>query len=344
MKIGLVGYQGSGKSTLFHWLTGVKVDPAKAHLGQNAMAEIPDERIDQLVAIYSPKKITRAGIELLDTPGLSRDHSGNAARLALLREATCLVFVIDAYSGTDPKADLESFDEDLLLADMEIVSSRLGKIEQSLGKPLPKQEREALAHEIDTLKMVLTAMESGEPLRESDLNEEQQKVTRAFRLLTEKPRLAVFNTADDEENPDQFLSLSTDSMPVFAVPVGLESELFEMSSEDRAEFEAEMGVGGADRDGLICSMLKTAGFRIFFTAGEKEVRTWLLRQGGTALEAADGIHSDLARGFIRAEVMTVSDIVRLGSEREVKAAGLVRQEPKDYIVGDDDALFIKFNV
>jgi ribosome-binding ATPase len=344
MKIGLVGYQGSGKSTLFHWLTGVKVDPAQAHLGQSAMAEIPDDRFDPLIKIFSPKKISHASIELVDTPGLARDHSGNAARLALLREATCLVFVIDAYSGIDSAADLASFDEDLLLADMEIVSSRLEKVELSLNKPMPKQEREATVHELDTLKMVLAAMESGEPLRENDLSEEQQKVTRAFRLLTEKPRLAVFNTADDEEDANKFLSHATDEMPVFAVPIGLESELFEMSPEDRAEFEAEMGVGGADRDGLICSMLKTAGFRIFFTVGEKEVRSWLLRQGGTALEAADGIHSDLARGFIRAEIMTVSDIVRLGSEREVKAAGLVRQEPKDYVVGNDDALFIKFNV
>ncbi len=308
------------------------------------MAEIPDPRIEQLVEIFHPKKITRASIELLDTPGLARDHQGNAARLALLREADCLVFVVDAYSGTEGMADLAAFDEDLLLADMEIVSNRLERVEQSLKKPLPKTERETVVHEQETLRMVLDAMEAGQPLLQSDLTDEQSRVTRAFRLLSEKPRMAVFNTADDEEDPARFTSKSTDELPIFAVPAGLEAELAQMTPEDRAEFEEEMGVGGSDRDGLITAMLARAGYRVFFTAGEKEVRTWLLRQGGTALEAADGIHSDLARGFIRAEVMTVADLVRLGGEREVKAAGLARQEPKDYVVDDDDVLLIRFSV
>ena len=117
-----------------------------------------------------------------------------------------------------------------------------------------------------------------------------------------------------------------------------------MSPEDRAEFEAEMGVGGSDRDGLIRQLLAISGYMIFLTAGEKEVRTWLLPKDGTALDAAGGIHTDLARGFIRAEIMTCADLVRLGSEREVKAQHLVRQEPKDYVVQDDDILLIRFSV
>ncbi|MBN2295479.1 MAG: DUF933 domain-containing protein, partial [Pirellulales bacterium] len=131
---------------------------------------------------------------------------------------------------------------------------------------------------------------------------------------------------------------------IVAMPAGLELELSKMTPEDRAEFEEEMGVGGSDHDGLLLKILQASGEMLFFTAGEKEVRTWLLPKGGTALDAADGIHTDLARGFIRAEVMTVSDLVRLGSEREVKAAGLVRQEPKDYVVQDDDILLIRFSV
>ena len=129
-----------------------------------------------------------------------------------------------------------------------------------------------------------------------------------------------------------------------AVPAGLELELSKMSPEDRAEFEKEMNLVGTDRDHLVRTLLKTSGQTTFFTAGEPEVRTWLLREGGTALEAADGIHSDLARGFIRAEVMTVTDLVRLGSEREIKANHLIRQEPKDYVVKDDDILLIRFSV
>jgi ribosome-binding ATPase YchF (GTP1/OBG family) len=344
MKIGLVGYQGSGKSTLFHWLTGVAPDPAQAHTGQSAMAPIPDVRFEPLCNIYHPKKVTHASIEIVDTPGLSRTHEGNAARLAMIREAGCLVFVVAAFDATDPLADFRSFDEDLTLADMEILTNRIGKVEDSLKKPLPRLEHQQFEHEHGTLKIVLEALEAGRPLRESHMTDEQQKVTRAFRLLSEKPRLVIVNTADDETNPERFLSLSTADMQVMAVPAGLELELSKMTSEDRAAFVEEMGITTTDHDHLIRTLLKTSRQTTFFTAGEPEVRTWLLQEGGTALDAAAGIHTDLARGFIRAEVMTVTDLVRLGSERDVKAQHLMRQEPKDYLVKDDDILLIRFSV
>src|SRR5271155_3245499 len=143
MKIGLVGYQGSGKSTVFEWLTGQKPDPALGHTAQSAMAVIPEPRVEGLCGIYKPKKVTLASLEIVDTPGLSRSHEGSAARLALIREAGCLVLVIDAYRGADPKSDMEAFDADLILADMEIVSNRTARVEEVLRKPLPKQEREA---------------------------------------------------------------------------------------------------------------------------------------------------------------------------------------------------------
>jgi len=344
MKIGLVGYQGSGKSTFFEWLTGVPPDPAHAHTGQSAMATIPEPRVERLVAIYHPKKVTLAALEIVDTPGLSRTHEGNAQRLATIREAGCLVLVAAAFDGSDPIADLRSFDEDLILADMEIVTGRIGRIEEAVKKPIPRQEREKLEHERDTLQVVLDALESGNPLRESHLSLEQQKVTRAFRLLSEKPRMVVVNTADDEEHPERFTAASTEEVPVMAIPVGLELELSRMTPEDRAEFEEEMGLKGVDRDHVIRTMLETSGQMLFFTAGDKEVRTWLMRRGATAVDAAEGIHTDLARGFIRAEVFTVADLVQHGSERELKAAGLVRQEPKDYVVQDDDVLLIRFSV
>jgi ribosome-binding ATPase YchF (GTP1/OBG family) len=344
MKIGLVGYQGSGKSTLFHWVTGIAPDPALSHAGQSAMAPIPDPRIEQLCKIYHPKKVTAASLELVDTPGLSRTHEGNAARLALIREAGCLVFVVAGFDNTDPVADMRTFDEDLLLADMEIVTNRLERVQESRKKPLPRTEQQQLEFEEETLKLVLAAMESGNPLREDALTDEQKKVTRAFRLLTEKPRLVIINTADDETKPERFTKLPTPEVEVMAVPAGLELELSKMSPEDRNAFKEEMGLVSTDRDHLIRTFLKTSGQTTFFTAGEPEVRTWMLQKNGTALDAADGIHSDIARGFIRAEVMTVTDLVRLGSEREVKAQKLWRQEPKDYIVKDDDILLIRFSV
>jgi len=343
MKIGLVGYQGSGKSTVFEWITGQRPDPALGHTAQSAMAVIPEPRIEKLCEIYKPKKVTLASLELVDTPGLSRSHEGSAARLALIREAGCLVLVIDAYSRSDPKTDLETFDADLILADMEIVSNRITRVAETLRKPLPRPERETFEHEHATLKTVLEAMERGKPLREGELTDDQLRVTRSFRLFGEKPRVVIFNTADDETRPEQFTSLSTPETPVLALPAGLELELARMNPEDRAEFQAELGVGGADRDAVIRTLLKTSGQRLFLTAGEKEVRTWLLHQGGTALEAAGSIHTDLAKGFIRAEIFDYRDLVKLGSEREVKAAHLVRQEPKGYVIQDDDILFIHFS-
>jgi ribosome-binding ATPase len=344
MKIGLVGYQGSGKSTLLEWLTGVKPDPALSHTAQSAMAPIPEPRVPQLCEIYKPKKITLASLEVVDTPGLSRTHEGNATRLALIREAGCLVLVVAAFGRTDPLADLRSFDEDMVLADMEIVSNRLKRIEESQRKPLPRQEQEQLAHEQKTLESVLAALEAGRPLRESDMTDDQQRVTRSFRLLNEKPRVVVFNTPDDDPHPERLTSLSTPEVPVITVPAGLELELSRMTPEDRAEFEADLGVGRTDRDAVIRTLLTASRQRLFLTAGEKEVRTWLLPQGGTALDAAASIHTDLARGFIRAEIMNCADLVRLGSEREVKANHLVRQEPKDYVIQDDDILLIRFSV
>jgi len=351
MKIGLAGYQGSGKSTLFEWLTGVPPDPAVAHVGQSAMAAVPDERVRPLCAIYKPKKVTLAALELVDTPGLSRSHEGNAARLGLIREAGCLVLVVAGFGGSDPLVDLTSFREDLLLADLEIVTGRVERLRESVKKPRPNREQEQV--ELAALERVLAAIESGTPRAASEMSDDEFKATRSFRLLTEKPTLVIVNCADDDDNLERFARSAVPGKTgtpaakgpqILGVRVGLELELARMSESDRADFESEMGLTGPHRDDVLRTVLDASGQMLYFTAGEKEVRTWMLRQGGTALEAADNIHSDLARGFIRAETMQCDDLIRLGSEREIKAAGLVRQEPKDYVIRDGDILNIKFSV
>lgn len=344
MKIGLVGYQGSGKSTLFQWLTGVAPDPGAVRSGQSGMCPVPDPRIEQLCEIYHPKKVTHAALEIVDTPGLTRSHEGNAARLALIREAGCLVLVVAGYGGADPRVDLRSFDEDLILADMEIVANRIERVQDSFKKPRPKQEREQSEHELVALKGVMAALEASKPLGQNEMTEEQLKATRSFRLLTEKPKMVIVNTTDDEADPDRFRHQAPEGIPMIPVPVGLELELAKMSPADRAEFEREMGVGGTDRDHLIRTMLDISHQMTFFTAGDKEVRTWLLPKDSTAVEAAGSIHTDLARGFIRAEVFKIEDILRLRSEREIKAQHLLRQEPKDYVVKENDVLLIRFSV
>jgi ribosome-binding ATPase YchF (GTP1/OBG family) len=347
MKIGIVGYQGSGKSALFEWLTGVRPDPSLAHTAQSAMAEVPDERIEPLVRVYHPKKITRAALELVDTPGLARTHEGNAARLGLLREAGCLVLIVAGFGGADPITDLKTFEEDLLLADLQIVTNRVERLQEGLKKPKPGREREQDQAELTHLQPLLSTLEAGKSLRDAHLTEEQLKATSSFRLLTQKPKLVLVNLADDDD-PERFAGQATakegGQIEMVAIPIGLELELSRMDPADRAEFVAEMGLNPADRASLLRKIMTVSGQFLYFTAGEKEVRTWMLHIGGTALEAADNIHSDLARGFIRAEVMRAEDLIRLGSEREIKAHNLLRQEPKDYVVRDGDILHIKFSV
>lgn len=343
MKIGLVGYQGSGKSSLFSWLSGVPADPASAHTGQSAMAAVPDDRVEPLCQIYHPKKITLASLELYDTPGLNRTHEGNAARLGLIREASCLVLVVAAFAGADAGRDLATFEEDLLLADMEIVTGRVERLRDSVKKPRPNREQEQA--ELAALEPLLAALEDGKALRDMKLTEDQLKATRSFRLLTEKPKLILVNLSDDAPDDDRYQKLVPADQPLVTARVGLELELARMSPEERAEFETELGLTSPSRrDDLLRKIMDVSGQFLYFTAGEKEVRTWMLRRGGTALEAADNIHSDLARGFIRAEVIRCEDLVRLGSEREIKAHNLLRQEPKDYVVQDGDILHVRFSV
>lgn len=342
MKIGLVGYQGSGKTTLFEWLTGAPADPSQAHTGQSAMAAVPDDWVQPLCDIYRPKKITLASLELVDTPGLARTHEGNAARLAIIREAGCLVLVVAGFGGADPLADLRTFREDCLLADLEIILGRIERLRESLKKPRPNREKEQ--EELDALLSVQEAIEAGKPLAAAAMNEAQLRATRSFRLLSEKPTLVIVNAADDQTEADRLPEGFPDDVPTMMVRVGLERELERLSPEDRAEFQREMGLEASAKTAVLRKILEVSGQMLYYTAGEKEVRTWMLRRGGTALEAAGNIHTDLARGFIRAETMSCADLVRLGGERELKAQNLLRHEPKDYVVRDGDILNIRFSV
>jgi ribosome-binding ATPase YchF (GTP1/OBG family) len=237
MKIGLVGYQGSGKSTLFEWLTGVKADPALAHASQSAMALVPDPRVEPLCQIYHPKKTTLAALELVDTPGLDRSHEANATRLALIREAGCLLLVVGAFNrAANAAADLKSFEEDLLWADFSVVSGRIERLRESTKKPRPNRDQELA--ELAALEPLAAQLEAGRQLHAAGLNDEQMKATRSFRLLTEKPKFILVNVADDEQHPERFVDQLSAHGTTVAVPVGLELELERMSPEVRDAFRA----------------------------------------------------------------------------------------------------------
>jgi ribosome-binding ATPase YchF (GTP1/OBG family) len=262
--------------------------------------------------------------------------------LAAIREAGCLIQVVAAFDRSDYRADLEGFEEDLLLADLEIVTGRVERLRESVRKPRPNRD-EQLA-ELAAIEPLLATLEAGQSLTGIAMSEEQVKATRSFQLLTQKRRLALINVADDEGDLAAYAHLSNSQRCVMAVPIGLERELARMDENERDDFRREMGLASFDRDGLLRAIMHVSGQMLFFTAGEKGVRTWIIPIGGTAVEAADCIHSDLARGFIRAETMSCADLLRLGSEREIKAHNLMRQEPKDYVIQDGDILNIRFSV
>jgi ribosome-binding ATPase YchF (GTP1/OBG family) len=342
MRIGIVGYQGSGKSTVFELLTGVKPDLSKAHVGQVAIAVVPDERFERLVAHHKPKKLSPAKIELFDTPGLSRsEQHGNAQKLGVIRESTALVHVVNAFAGGDAAGDVEAFLTDIVLADLQLVSNRMERLRKDLTKPIPN--REELQAELAALEPVESRLSEGLPVWDMEFSELQEKATKSFSLLSRKRHLVLLNTADSSV-PAAAEKIAAAGYQVVSGPVGLELEVQQLAEEERELFAAEMGLTESCRDKLLKAIFELTGYITFYTCDEKEVHAWLLKKGSSALEAAGTIHTDLARGFIRAEIMSTDDLLRLGSEREVKAAGLHRTEGKEYVMRDGDEIVVRFNV
>jgi ribosome-binding ATPase len=343
MKAGLVGYQGGGKSALFELLTGIRPDPSKTHSGQAGVATVPDERFDRLVELYKPKKIVPARIELFDTPGLSRDEqAGNSQRLSVIREAGVLVQVVGVFAGCDPESDVTAFIDDLVLADLQVVNNRLEKLEKDIAKPRP--DRDELRAEFDALSPIAATLGNGETLAGREFSEAQEKAVKSFALLTRKRRLVVLNTADSNVDAGMLARLEAAGHAVIAAPAGLELEVQALPEAERAEFAAEMGLGEPSRNLLLRKIFDVTEQITFYTCAEKEVHAWLLQRGESVLDAADTIHSDLARGFVRAEIFSSDDLLRLGSERELKAAGLQHVVGKDYIVQDGDEIFIRSGI
>ncbi len=243
MKIGIVGFAGSGKSLAFQWLTGVKPDPAAGQRGQVGMAKVPDERLDWLSAHFQPKKTTPATIEFLDTPGLlATERRDNPRRLAILREAGGLLVVLNGYGSGDLSAELRQFREEILFADLEIVTNRINRLQDQQKKPKPAKEREADLQELSLLQRVAAALEQGEPASSLGLKEDEEKAVRSFQLLTLKPELVMVNIGDDRIGQPLPPGLRAIVPNAIQAPVKLELELAELAPDERQVFMRDLGL------------------------------------------------------------------------------------------------------
>jgi ribosome-binding ATPase YchF (GTP1/OBG family) len=341
MKIGIAGFAGSGKTTVFQWLTGVKPDPAAAQRGQVGIAKIPDERLDWLSAQFKPKKTTHATIEFLDTPGLSlTERRDNARRLAILREGAGLVIVLNGHAASDWAQELGRFREEMLFADLEVVTNRVERLQDQQKKPKPAKEREADESELELLTRIVQALEGGCSAATLDLKEAEEKAVRSFQLLTLKPEFVIVNISDAAIGRSLPSDLAGLAPKPRTVPVKLELELLELGPEDRQAFMSDLGLGASAQGETLRAIYKAMGQIVFFTIGEDECRAWSLSRGEDAVTGAAQIHTDLAKRFVRAEVVSYEDYRRVGSMKEAKQQGVYRLEGKTYIVQDGDIMHI----
>jgi len=349
MKLAIIGLERSGKTTVFNALTGSEKEVGTyGRLEANiAMVKVPDERIDWLSALYEPKKTTHADIEFMDIPGSINDSS-DAKIIAVAREADALVFVIRAFENEnvdhplgsiEPARDLDQVKTGLLVADMAIAEKRLEKLRTSVQKGGDKLEEEKL--ELAALEKVMKKLEDEKPASEAGLTEAEEKAIRSFQFLTLKPYLILLNISEDKLRSGDTGILIPGSMTMCAE---IEMEIRQLDENDRKAFLEDIGIKELSLNSFIMKAYQTLGLISFFTVGKDEVRAWTIDSGTPAVAAAGKIHSDLERGFIRAEVFAYDDLKQYGSEREVKNAGKFRLEGKEYMVNDGDILHIKFNV
>lgn len=344
MKVGLVGFAGSGKSTTFQWLTGVEPDPSKIQQGQMGMAHVPDPRLAKIIEHFKPKKHRYAEIAFLDTPGLSlSERKDNPRRLGILREGNGLVIVLDGFSGAPLAEQLTKFREELMFADLDLLTNRSEKLAAQLKRNKPQKEKELDQAEADLVKRIMETLEAGKSPRELHIRPEEEKTIRQFQLLTLKPEMVFVSQGDDPKAPlpDDLLKLAPQAL---AAPVKLEHELAELDEESRAVFMADLGISGSKRDEVIRNLFYGMGRIVFFTVGHDECRSWAIDKGATAIEGAGVIHTDLSKNFIRAEVIGYEDFVKANyEEKNAKAAGTFRLESKDYVVQDADIMHIRAN-
>jgi hypothetical protein len=346
MKIGLVGFAGSGKTTVFNTMTGLNVPVGFGGEVRLGTVKVPDTRIDTLSGIFNPKKTTYAEIVFCDIPGEHGAEKKGLSKKALLqiREQEVLCLVLRAFPNpaleaeADPVADLEAFHAECILADLEIVERRLDRAKKD--KPD--------ASEVAAFELMKATLEHEFPIRSLTAEALNRDALKGYGLLTDRPLLVALNRSEAEAAvplPDQLAKrLPKIHAAGLVLAASVEAEIASMDAADQAAFLDDLGLTESALSRFIRTAYGLLDLISFFTVGPDEVRAWPIRRGTKARQAAGKIHSDLERGFVRAEVTPYEVFMELGSEQAVKDAGRLQVEGKDYVVEDGDILHVRFNV
>jgi len=356
LKVALLGLLQSGKSTIFSAVSGKAIPPIGSTSIEEAIVRVPDERLDWLREYYKPKKTTRATIDCLDLPGFNfTDEHGRAAARRLInqiRTVELLVLVVRAFENptvppyrntVDLARDLAELKTELLLADFELVATRIEKLEKQVNKPTKTQTHDKA--ELALQKKLQETIESESPISTAIETDAERQMIRSLGFLTLKPMAVAVNVGEEQfGNKLDFSGTIDSSVPVVKICAKLEHELAQLDFESRAEFMAEMGIGESAASKFVKSCYSALGLISFLTVGSDEVRAWPIRQGTIALDAAGKVHTDIKRGFIRAETFAFDSLKEYGNEKALKAAGKIRPEGKEYVVQDGDVINFRFNV
>jgi GTP-binding protein YchF len=362
MQIGIVGLPNSTKTTIFNALTRSQVETTAYSTGQvethTATVTVPDPRVERLSTLFRPRKTTYAHIQYNDIAGLrvgiGKDDGLNGPLLNTIAQSDALLHVVRAFEDehvphpngpVNPVRDLSALDFEFIFSDLLIVERRMERLERNLSKKGNYPERQANQQDYDLLARIKETLEQEIPIRDLDLTPEEEKRLRGYQFLTAKPVQVVLNVGDDgDDAPDAHMSYSHRHSAVTCLRGALEMEISELDPEEAVLFLAEYGIKEPGLNRMIRSSYELLGLQSFFTVGEDEVRAWTIPQGASAAEAAGAIHSDLERGFIRAETVSYDDMVAAGSMVQARKQGNVRLEGRDYVVQDGDILSIRFNV
>lgn len=360
MELGIIGLPTSGKTTIFNALTKSDRPTHAASTGKlelvSGAVNVPDTRLIKVSQLVQPEKTTHAQVVYTDIAGLDQDlaKEGLSGKLRnRIAPLEAFVHVVRAFEdprvphvlgSVDPARDLENLDSEFLLADLVTVDNRLHRIAERLSKGVKGDERKTLERERTLFKRLEGTLTEGAPLRDSDLNQEERKRLRAYGLLTLKPVLVLLNTGDEPIDPDEIVTYDHRQSTVLALQGKLEMELSQLSTEEAELFMEEFGISELALKRVIQASYNLLNLQSFFTISEKEVRAWTVPVGATALEAAGTIHTDMARGFVRAEVVSYEDFVRCGRLAEARSQGVTHVEGKDYVVQDGDIIHIRFSL